>query len=117
MLALALSSPCPAPPLADTLVDNVEGITLDAEGRIERFAALLIGDDGRIEQVFRRGDKRPEKVDFRLDGKGRVALPGLIDAHAHVMGIGFAALTLDLSDTRSLAEAQATDCGLCGGAS
>lgn len=106
MLALALLLALPTPALADTLIDNVEGITLDAEGRIERFAALLIGDDGRIEQVFRRGDKRPEKVDFRLDGKGRVALPGLIDAHAHVMGIGFAALTLDLSETRSLAEAQ-----------
>jgi predicted amidohydrolase YtcJ len=31
----------------------------------------------------------------------------MIDAHAHVMGIGFAALTLDLSETTSLADAQA----------
>ena len=34
-------------------------------------------------------------------------IPGLIDAHLHVMGLGFASLTLDLSGTRSLAEAQA----------
>ena len=34
-------------------------------------------------------------------------MPGLIDSHGHVMGIGFGALTLDLSETRSLAEAQA----------
>ena len=34
-------------------------------------------------------------------------IPGLIDAHLHVMQVGFAALTLDLSDTKSLAEAQA----------
>jgi predicted amidohydrolase YtcJ len=34
-------------------------------------------------------------------------MPGLIDAHGHVMGLGFGALQLDLSDTRSLAEAQA----------
>ena len=34
-------------------------------------------------------------------------LPGLIDAHGHVMGLGFQQLTLDLSATNSLAEAQA----------
>jgi predicted amidohydrolase YtcJ len=34
-------------------------------------------------------------------------LPGLIDAHGHVMGLGFQALTLDLSDTKSLDEAKA----------
>jgi predicted amidohydrolase YtcJ len=34
-------------------------------------------------------------------------MPGLIDSHAHVMEVGFAAMTLDLSDTRSLAEALA----------
>jgi len=105
LAALLLTAAAPA--FADTLVDNVEGITLDADGKVERFTAILIGDDGRIEQVFKRSDKRPAKVDYRLDGKGRVALPGLIDAHAHVMGIGFGALTLDLSETRSLEDAQA----------
>ncbi len=104
LAAALLASATPA--LADTLVDNVEGITLDTNGRIERFAALLIGDDGRIAQVFKRGEKLPQRPDFRVDGKGRVMLPGLIDGHTHVMGIGFAALTLDLSETRSLAEAQ-----------
>lgn len=102
-LALALSTPA----LADTLIDNVEGLTLDASGGVERFTGLVIGDDGRIVAVLHRGDKKPGKVDFYVDGKGRVLMPGLIDSHAHVMGVGLAALTLDLSDTRSLAEAQA----------
>ena len=39
-------------------------------------------------------------------------LPGLIDAHGHVMDLGFRA-ELDLSDTDSLAEAQATARRLC----
>ena len=82
-------------------------MTLDAKGGIQRFTGLLIGDDGRIEQVYHRGDKRPAKVDYLIDGKNRVLMPGLIDAHAHIMGIGFGALTLDLSETRSLAEALA----------
>jgi predicted amidohydrolase YtcJ len=34
-------------------------------------------------------------------------MPGLIDSHVHVSSIGFGALTIDLSETRSLAEAQA----------
>jgi predicted amidohydrolase YtcJ len=103
LLAVLLASASPAQ--ADTLVDNVDGMTLDAKGGIEHFTGLLVSDDGRIEQVFHRGDKRPAKVDYLVDGKNRVLMPGLIDAHAHVIQIGFAALALDLSDTKSLAEA------------
>lgn len=99
--ALAMS----APALADTLVFNVDGIRIDEEGKVDRFAALLIGDDGRILQVLDRGAKLPQ-ASGGYDGKGQVVIPGLIDAHLHVMGIGFGALTLDLSQTRSLEEAQ-----------
>jgi len=101
--ALALASPA----LADTLVDNVDGVTIDAKGGIDRFTGLLVGDDGRIKQVLHRGDKRPERPDYKLDGKGQFLIPGLIDSHGHVMGLGFSALTLDLTDTRSLGEALA----------
>lgn len=94
-----------APAHADTLVDNVEGIALDESGRVTRFSALWIDDDGRIKQLLARGEKRPN-TDFLVDGKGAYLIPGLIDAHLHVMGIGFGAMTLDLSGTSSLAEAQ-----------
>ncbi|MBA3055521.1 MAG: amidohydrolase [Sphingomonadales bacterium] len=102
-LAIGLATPAPAA----TLIDNVDGFTLDKDGAIERLNGLLIGDDGRIVQVLHRGDKRPGKVTYLLDGKGRVLMPGLIDAHVHVMDLGFGALTLDLSMAKSLAEAQA----------
>lgn len=92
---------------ADTLFDDVQGITLDENGAIKRFVAVLVDDDGRVKAVYQRGDELPRDVDFREDGQGRVMMPGLIDAHVHVMGIGFGALTLDLSQTRSLEEAQA----------
>lgn len=95
----------PSAALADTLVDNVDGWTLNAEGEVRRFTGLLISDDGRVERLFGRGERRPERPDFRVDGRGQVLMPGLIDAHGHVMGLGFAALTLDLSATRSLDEA------------
>lgn len=92
---------------ADTLVDNVEGVTIGQDGKVERFSGLVIGDDGRVSEVLHRGDPRPRDVDFQLDGKGKVMLPGMIDAHLHVMSIGFGALTLDLSDTTSLDQALA----------
>ncbi|MXO89511.1 amidohydrolase [Pontixanthobacter aquaemixtae] len=95
-----------SPASADIIVDNIQGITIGEDGKLQRFVALWIDDDGRIKQVLDHGDKLPV-TDFRYDGKGQYVIPGLIDSHLHVMGIGFGALTLDLSDTGSLEEAQA----------
>ena len=92
---------------ANTLIYNVDGITIDEEGKVKRFNELVYDDDGVITHVLTRGDDRPEDIEFAVDGEGQVMLPGMIDAHVHVMDIGFAALTLDLSDTNSLEEALA----------
>ena len=51
--------------------------------------------------------EREMTFDYKVDGKGQFLIPGLIDSHGHVMGLGFSALTLDLTDTRSLGEALA----------
>jgi len=90
------------PVAADTLVHNVDGVTIDADGQVQRFTGIVFDEEGRITQVLERGDERPTDLDFAVDGEGKVMLPGMIDAHVHVMGIGFGALTLDLSDTTSL---------------
>lgn len=90
---------------ADILVDNVEGLTPDGNGGVERFEGFLIGPDGHILQVFHKDEKRPRKVDYKVDGKGRILVPGMIDAHGHVMETGFAKMTLDLSMAKSLDEA------------
>ena len=97
----------PGAALADTLVDNVNGISVDRQGKVTRFTGMVIGDDGRVAQLLSRRDRRPERVDFREDGRGRIVVPGMIDAHLHVMGLGLAQLSLDLSDTTSLEQAQA----------
>lgn len=105
-LALAAASifALAAPAWADTLVDNVDGLTIDETGAVKRFTGLVFDDEGRVVQTLARGEMRPQ-VDYRLDGEGKVLIPGMIDAHVHVMDIGFAALTLDLSDTTSLEDA------------
>ncbi|MFY7834878.1 MAG: amidohydrolase family protein [Novosphingobium sp.] len=94
--------------LADTLIDNVSGRAIGTNGQIEQFTGLLFDDAGMVKRVIRSGDKKPKprrEYQYHIDGKGRVMLPGMIDAHAHVMGMGFAALSLDLSETTSFAQA------------
>ena len=104
--ALAALALIASPALADGLIDNANGYSFDDKGKLLRFDGLLIDGQGRVSRLLQRGDKRPERLDFRLDARGRTVIPGLIDAHGHVMGLGEAALSLDLSATKSLAEAQ-----------
>lgn len=106
--ALARKKAPPAPPPATTgLVDNINGIAVDAQGITTRFTGLLIGQDGRVERRLTRDDKRPEYLAWRYDAKGQTLIPSFIDGHARVIATGLRLMTLDLSETRSLAEAQA----------
>jgi predicted amidohydrolase YtcJ len=101
LLAALLASPASA----DTLIDNVNGIQVDAAGHLQHFNGLLIGNDGKVVRLLRVGDARP-KAAATVDEHGQTLLPGFIDAHGHVMQLGFSALQLDLTDTHSLAEVQ-----------
>jgi len=95
------------PAIADSLVDNVNGMTLDKDGKVVRFNGVLMTPDGKVIRLMQPSDKRPDKLDWRADMKGRVLLPGFIDAHGHVMELGFRDVELDLSGTKSLDEAKA----------
>ncbi len=85
----------------DTLIDHVDGLTLNQAGEVERFEGILVSDDGRVEKMFRRGDKRPKKVRYLMDGKGRVLIPGLILADADIMRLGLAIVLAKPSARRS----------------
>lgn len=105
--ALFCAASFAAPAHADVLIDNVDGVRIDEDGDIDRFTGLWVDDDGTIIEVLDKRDKRPERPTYLSDMKGQIIVPGMIDAHLHVMGIGFGALTLDLSETQSLEEALA----------
>ncbi|KEQ54024.1 amidohydrolase [Sphingobium chlorophenolicum] len=125
LLAAVAALAMPGAALASGVIDNVNGIALDAAGRIVRFRALAIDDEGKVEKLLpdryqepeyvrpkKRKKNEPEpaqakRLDFKLDAGGKTLIPGLIDAHGHVMGYGLSLITLDLSGTKSLAEAQA----------
>ena len=54
-----------------------------------------------------RGEKLKLGGDTKVvDMGGKTMLPGLIDAHGHVMGLGYALIQLDLTGTTSLADLQ-----------
>lgn len=99
-LSAVLCIAVPAAARADTLIDRVEGLTFDEAGAPLRFTGLLVGNDGRVLKLLSRTDKRPKKVDYLLDGKGRVMIPGLIAANADLGRLGIALLLAKPSATR-----------------
>src|SRR6478672_3564408 len=96
--ALPISTAAPA----EILISNVNGIQVGPDGALQHFGSLLIDDNGRVESVIKAPHPRVKRYDQLIDGGGRTLLPGLIDAHGHVLGLGFGALQLDLVGTSSL---------------
>ena len=104
LLAAALIT---TPLSAKTLIVNANGYTMTDSGELKRFGGLFIGDDGKVAALLAKGDAEPVlgAGDYQLDVGGRTLLPGLIDAHGHVLQLGQRALSIDLSATTSLDEA------------
>ena len=103
-LTAALLTSTAAP--AETLISNVNGIQVGPDGTLQHFGALLIDDNGRVESVIKMPTPRVKRYDQLIDGHGRTLMPGLIDAHGHVIDLGFYALRLNVTGTASLAELQ-----------
>jgi hypothetical protein len=97
---------CPTAHLlaAETVLHNVVGYTSTDSG-VRAFSVLVFNDAGRIVAV---GDKEllPQHPKTQqIDGNGQFVLPGLIDAHAHVFGLGFLQVNLNLAGTPSVEDA------------
>jgi predicted amidohydrolase YtcJ len=84
-----------------TLIHNVNGYTLTRDGLIT-FESIAIGD-GRVIATGSYDELvDSHRISEYIDGKGRTMLPGLTDAHAHVMGLGDAILNVNLMGISSL---------------
>ena len=79
LVALAAATPA----LADALIDNVTGMTLDKDGRVIRFNALLISPEGKVIGRFRATGVRP-KCNDRIMAAG-LTLP--MDMFDHVKAV------------------------------
>jgi imidazolonepropionase-like amidohydrolase len=67
------------------VLDNVRIFSSEKMSLIENGRILVEG--GKISEVGTRGSVDVPSDALSLDGMGRVALPGLIDAHLHVTGM------------------------------
>jgi predicted amidohydrolase YtcJ len=107
LFLLALLALAPAVQAADLLVDNVNGYTLDSHGKLQHFQALLV-DQGKVVATGSHAELASRAGDAKvIDGHGKTLLPGLIDAHGHVLELGYARNNVDLAGTQSLDEALA----------
>ena len=90
---------------AETVYHNVRGYTSTSDG-IHPFAALVVDDAGKVVAAGDETllDEYPGAR--RIDGAGRTMLPGLIDAHGHIVGYGRARASLDLVGVESVEAAR-----------
>ena len=90
---------------APALLENIHGYTL-AGSKLVRFDAIVFN----LGKVMQTGDAKTLEKRFpdaqKTDGHGKTVLPGLIDAHGHVLDLGFESMQVDLTDTTSLAQTQ-----------
>lgn len=94
---------------AGTMIDNANGYTLNAKGKLVRFQALAFDDSGKLVAVGSKHEVAAKAKGFkRIDLQGKTVLPGLIDAHGHVFGLGEVATSADLYSPPSLQAAQAS---------
>lgn len=88
---------------ADLIVLNGSVYTADNDSSVvEAFAIKdkMIIAVGTSEEIMKwKGSATKE-----LDLAGKTVIPGLVEAHAHIMGVGYNNLQLDLLDTKSYDE-------------
>lgn len=102
-LAHVAAAQRPAPASADLIVTNARIYTVD-DGH--PLASALAVRDGLVAYV---GSER-EVLTLRgpntrmIDAHGNTVLPGIVDAHAHLLNLGFSLGNVNLADTRSYDE-------------
>ena len=87
-LALVLAAPALAQTAGTTPATYIHaGRLLDRPGQAPRGASTVVVRDGKVAEV-RDGYAQPEAGATVIDLKDRFVLPGLIDMHVHLLGIG-----------------------------
>jgi predicted amidohydrolase YtcJ len=81
-------------------VSKVKGYTLDAQGQLQQFSNLIF-TDGKVLALggAELSTQFPQAI--QIDGKGKTLLPGLIDAHGHLLALGESLLQVDLRGVES----------------
>jgi predicted amidohydrolase YtcJ len=89
---------------APSHIGNVKGYTLDNAGELIRFSNMVF-DGGKVVAIGAEELSQTYPNATFIDGQNKVLLPGLIDAHGHVMGLGETLLEVDLRESQSALDA------------
>lgn len=101
---VALLATAMLPLYATTLLTHARIHTMDPDHPVA--TALAWGDDGKLLAVGETADLQKRYADASLvDAKGGTVIPGLIDAHGHLLGLGILSSQADLVGTKTKAEA------------
>ena len=100
-IALLMAALSPTVVLAKTtLIKNVQGYTIE-NNKLQQFSALTFTDD-KIDQLYFADDTLPNNKTLSvIDGQGKTLIPGLIDAHGHILNYGLSLLQADLVNSSS----------------
>ena len=102
LLAISIASCAPEKLSADLLIKNATIYTVDKDFSI---ANAVVVKDGKILEI---GLKPELELKYNIketyDAKGNTVVPGLIDAHAHLYGLGLGLQNVDLVGTTSFDE-------------
>ncbi|MCW9707773.1 amidohydrolase [Fodinibius salsisoli] len=85
------------------VIQNVQGYTFYND-ELKEFSAITF-EDGKVVDVYSDTTFVNAGAYTLIDGGGKVMLPGLIDGHGHVMGLGFQQINANLAGTQSLDKA------------
>ncbi|GHE85029.1 amidohydrolase [Thalassotalea profundi] len=87
-----------------TIISNIKGYSIENK-QLKSFHALQFTND-KIDKLYLENDKViiDENITV-INGQGKTLLPGLIDAHGHVLSYGLSLLNVDLVGTTSEEEA------------
>lgn len=89
---------------ASVLLVNANGYTFDENRTLKTFNRLLIVN-GKVAALDNNIEKIKGLNPVRIDLQGKTLLPGLIDAHGHILGLGFSLNSVDLRKSASAADA------------
>ena len=83
-----------------TVIKNVQGYTLEGS-KLKQFTAIQFTDD-KIDKLFIKGETLPQSENMTfIEGHGKTLMPGLIDAHGHILSYGLSLMQASLVGTLS----------------
>ncbi|MDZ7870598.1 MAG: amidohydrolase [Rheinheimera sp.] len=92
---------------APVLISNIKGYGFDEQRQLLSFSELVFDDATGKVLARGQGIAKDYPAASKIDGMGRTLLPGLIDGHGHVLGLGQNLSQVDLRESSSEAQAVA----------